>query len=331
MKRDSGLYSWKPKTVNEFLSAVALLYKDAIFRHNAAQNPCAPDSIERLEVKRGTIGVYRPDQVRAIMFSVKEDMAVALALWFWGGMRISEVARLVWSELRSALKTGVLVITEDVGQKTEGSARSIPLLPNLRAWIQWYLVRHPDASSLVLPKKYSEGRKLDDLPRKIAIRSRIKWIENAPRHSFCTYHLKAYKDIPKLVEMAGNSVRTLQKHYWNKSNTITEETANEYFEIMPQEFAANVVPMPNVDNTALTQQVAQPSRLITMKSNRPLEPWCEDDKLNRQMMRIDPRVMAKRQGHKDAKLIFSVNGKHIDAKYEQREAGKLDDQQIGRS
>jgi integrase len=42
-------------------------------------------------------------------------------------------------------------------------------------------------------------------------------------------------------------------------------------------------------------------------------------------MSIDPRVVAKWQGHKDAKLIFSVYGKHIDAKYEQREAGKLDD------
>lgn len=40
-------------------------------------------------------------------------------------------------------------------------------------------------------------------------------------------------------------------------------------------------------------------------------------------MGVDPRVVARWQGHKDAKLIFSVYGKHIDAKYEQREADKL--------
>lgn len=40
---------------------------------------------------------------------------------------------------------------------------------------------------------------------------------------------------------------------------------------------------------------------------------------------IDPRVVAKWQGHADAKLIFSTYGKHIDAKHEQREASKLDD------
>jgi integrase len=48
-------------------------------------------------------------------------------------------------------------------------------------------------------------------------------------------------------------------------------------------------------------------------------------------MGIDPRVVAKWQGHKDAKLIFSVYGKHIDAGHEQREAGKLDDNNTERS
>ena len=48
-------------------------------------------------------------------------------------------------------------------------------------------------------------------------------------------------------------------------------------------------------------------------------------------MGIEPRVVAKWQGHKDTTLIFKVYGKHIDAKYEQREAGKLDEQQIERS
>jgi integrase len=46
---------------------------------------------------------------------------------------------------------------------------------------------------------------------------------------------------------------------------------------------------------------------------------------------VDPRVVAKWQGHSDAKLIFSTYGKHIDAKHEQREAGKLEDHANERS
>jgi integrase len=37
----------------------------------------------------------------------------------------------------------------------------------------------------------------------------------------------------------------------------------------------------------------------------------------------DPRLVAKWQGHKDAKLIFDTYGKHIDARYEKQEADKL--------
>jgi len=46
---------------------------------------------------------------------------------------------------------------------------------------------------------------------------------------------------------------------------------------------------------------------------------------------VDPRVVAKWQGHSDAKLIFTVYGKYIDAKHEQREAAKLSDQPPERS
>ena len=38
---------------------------------------------------------------------------------------------------------------------------------------------------------------------------------------------------------------------------------------------------------------------------------------------IDPRLVAKWQGHKDAKLIFSVYGKYIDRDYERAQAEKL--------
>src|SRR5208337_3209130 len=38
---------------------------------------------------------------------------------------------------------------------------------------------------------------------------------------------------------------------------------------------------------------------------------------------IDPRVVAKWQGHEDAKLIFTVYGKYIDPGYERAQADKL--------
>jgi len=45
---------------------------------------------------------------------------------------------------------------------------------------------------------------------------------------------------------------------------------------------------------------------------------------------IDPLVVARWQGHKDAKLIFSVYGNQVNAEHERREAGKLDSQDLGK-
>jgi integrase len=38
---------------------------------------------------------------------------------------------------------------------------------------------------------------------------------------------------------------------------------------------------------------------------------------------IDPRLVARWQGHKDAGLVFKVYGKHIDAQHEKRQAQKM--------
>lgn len=242
--------NWKPKTVNDFLGAVSLLFKDAILHNYAALNPCAPERISRPAVRRGRIQIYTPREVRAIMSSLDDDLAIGMALWFWGATRLSEVARLDWSVLRTSVETGHIVIepTEDDQLKTEGSHRSVPLLPVLRAWIEWYLGRHPSACGSVLPTRYSEGRRLDNLPRKISCRSKVPWKENGPRHAFCTFHLKLHKDIPKLVEIAGNSIRVLQRHYWHKSNTVTEQMAREYFSILPPMEAQSLNRLPAGDS-----------------------------------------------------------------------------------
>ena len=149
-----------------------------------------------------------------------------------------------WSQVRSALQTGYLYIEPEQGRKT--GPRSPKLLPNLRAWLEWYLDRHPDTVGFVVPKKYTEGRRLDDITKRIAHDSQIKWVKNGPRHSFCTYHLTRFKDAPDLVKGVGNSFRQLERHYWNKSRSITPAVAEEYFGIMPDQ-PANIVEFHNTD------------------------------------------------------------------------------------
>lgn len=72
-----------------------------------------------------------------------------------------------------------------------------------------------------------------------------------------------------------------------------------------------------------------PRRALESACKRLNIPRCEPRALRRCFIvhaleaGVDPRVIARWQGHRDAKLIFSVYGKYVDAGYEEREIRKL--------
>jgi integrase len=149
---------WAAKTRNEVLGPYSLLFKDAEFRSIVPPqcNPCA--SIKRLKLMPGDIGILHAEQVQAILSRVKIDLIPFVSIWLFAGLRKEEVARLNWGQIRSALQTGVLEVKADQGLKT--GRCSVPILPNLESWLEWYL-RQNAASGLVLPLRYSKGRRLD--------------------------------------------------------------------------------------------------------------------------------------------------------------------------
>jgi len=230
---------WSPKTYNEVLNSYALVYKEAQLRDwvPAGCNPCA--DIKRLKMLPCKIGVFEPGQVRTILSSVKEDLIPFVAIWCFAGARKEEVTRLKWPQIRSALKTGVLEIEADQGLKT--GRRSVPLQSNLRAWLEWFIQNNPDVSGFVLPTRYSEGRRLDNLQDRIACQSKVEWIANGPRHSFITYRCKVTGSVVDVSDECGNSPAKIEKHY--RKRGVTLEAAQEFFNILPP-VENNVIPMP---------------------------------------------------------------------------------------
>jgi integrase len=230
--------SWSPKTYNEVLGSYSLLWKEAQLRAwvPAGCNPVA--GIKRLKLLPGSIGIFSPEQVRTILSRVKEDLIPFTVIWFFAGCRKEEVARLKWTEVKAALKSGVLEITGDVGQKT--GARYVPFRANLIAWLNWWLHRNPDASGHVLPLHRQENRRLDDVTRRIARQSKIEWVSNGPRHSYITYRSKLADSITDVADEAGNSPTKIERHYRRKG--VTVDAAKEFFGILPP-VEGNVIPM----------------------------------------------------------------------------------------
>jgi hypothetical protein len=215
---------WSHKTHNEALNAYGLLWKEAQLR-NWVPAGCNPvTGIKRLKLFPGSIGIFEPEQVRAMLSRVKEDMVPFLSIWCFAGCRKEEVARLRWTQIRRALKTGVLEISNEVGQKT--GARCVPLQPNLVAWLSWFLRRNSDIDGPVLPMSRQGNRRLDDIQKRIATQSKIEWVPNGPRHSYISYRSKLAPSITDVADEAGNSPAKIERHYRRKGVTI--ESAKEF-------------------------------------------------------------------------------------------------------
>jgi hypothetical protein len=237
---------WKSaKTRNEVRNAISLLYIDAAERGHVPKNFNPVKEIKAERLKNGDAGIMLPSAVRQILNSVEDELKVPLAVWFFAGLRKESIARLQWDALRNALETGYIQIRASEDLKT--GARNVPVEANLRLWICDHLNHYQDATGLILPAWYGEARKLDNLTRKIACRSGVKWIKNAPRHSYVTMRLAKGDNVQSVAKAAGNSLAQIQKHYWNRNEAITKEIAEEYF---------GIVPVSGVVNSALMRNAA---------------------------------------------------------------------------
>jgi len=229
--------SWAPKTRNGFLSDVSLLYRDAQMRGWVPEDLNPVKTVVRQVVKGSTIHVFEPREIRQILASLDAELVPFFSLWAFSGVRKEEISRLSWQQVNRGIETGSIYL--EVAQAKTRQARCVPVMDNLKLWLQ----RFSKLSGPILPEKWHGIERLDELSRYISRRSGIVWRENAPRHSFGTYYFKVCKDPGLVVQSMGNSLEKFQRHYWNRSASITEEAAKEYFGIAPPQLE-NVIVLP---------------------------------------------------------------------------------------
>jgi hypothetical protein len=74
--------------------------------------------------------------------------------------------------------------------------------------------------------------------RRAADNAKIKWKQNALRHSFISYRLALVQDVNRVALEAGNSPQMIFRHY---RELATPEQARSWFLVAPQG-VPNVVP-----------------------------------------------------------------------------------------
>ncbi len=236
---------WKPKTFNEFLGGVSLLYKSAAFR-NWVPRGCNPAcDIKRRKLTDAAIHVFEPWEASKLLTALvvkAPELVPFMALWLFAGIRKFEISRMNWPQVHRGVETGWIEMAPSI-TKT-GRGRSVPVQPNLRSWLTTY----QKASGTVLPAHWltatkSAEHRLSELQRFISRKTGVVWQSNAPRHSYATYYFKITKDPGTVVAAMGTSLAKFERHYWNKTKTITEAVAKAWFDILPPA-PANVIAMP---------------------------------------------------------------------------------------
>ena len=90
------------------------------------------------------IGIYTPDEMRAILSAADAAIAPALAIAAFAGLRLAEVSRLDWREVRLSEK---LIVVGAENAKT-AARRLVPISDNLAAWLTPHVKRFGSAESL---------------------------------------------------------------------------------------------------------------------------------------------------------------------------------------
>jgi len=188
--------------------------------------------------RHGKVEVYHPEEFRRLLHAAGDDLRPVLALGGFAGLRVAELSRLDWRDVKLAER---VIIVGDRIAKT-ASRRVVPIGDALAAW----LAPHARPFGPVSPAQGEArgvGEALINRWARLAVRAKIKWKRNALRHSFGSYRLAVTADLARVSAEMGTSPAIINEHY---RALVTEAEGKAWFGLLPALTAAgaDVVPMP---------------------------------------------------------------------------------------
>lgn len=205
---------WAAPTRRSYLIDVRSLLSFAVKRGYLAQNPAlAVDLPARPDEPPG---IHTPDQVQRILEIARAadlDVCRCLAIRYFAGLRASEAQALDESEI------GLKYIEVSARKAKTRRRRLVMIQDNLRAWL---------ALGGELPLAQANNRLCWVV--KAILAAGLPWPKNAPRHSFCSYHLASHRSAAATALEAGHTEAMLFAHY---RELVTDQAAKEYWAIRP--------------------------------------------------------------------------------------------------
>jgi integrase len=217
-----------PRSYNNFLRTLRTFL---IFAQNHGWLSKEADLLARVEKrseKPTPVEIFTPSQLTALLKNASRELAPCFALAAFAGLRAEEILRLDWADVER--RPGFIEVAAHKAKTA--TRRIVPISESLARW----LAIAPRNAERVW--QHSKAWFFEAM-RNAASDAKIKWKQNALRHSFISYRLAEIQDMNRVALEAGNSPQMIFRHY---RELATPEQAATWFAIAPQA-APNVVPI----------------------------------------------------------------------------------------
>jgi len=212
-----------PQSAKNFRTVLHTLFAFAESRGYVFKggNPVA--DTESVEVKAGDVEIFTPDEIGKLISSAPKDFQPFVTIGAFAGLRTAEILRLEWRDID--LAGGFITIAS--GKAKTRSRRIVPILPNLKAWLEPYAKE----TGLIWKRTTND---LQDARAATVKAAGVEWKDNGCRHSFISYRLATIQNAAQVALEAGNSPNVVFKHY---RELVKPDAAAKWFAIA-QEFSA---------------------------------------------------------------------------------------------
>ncbi len=241
-----------PTGWNCMLTQLMTLFNYAVRKGILAVNPLI--SIDRKHIKEKEIHPIAPSTLRALLEACRppneqelsqgaevplahrqelamdtSELAAYIAIAAFAGIRPVEITRLRWGDIN--LEDACISVRR-AASKT-GGTRHVEIHPTLHAWLAPLQPHIHPQDEVIFPAGAMLTRRLRAVRRRAGFHAGNPWPEDALRHSYASYFLKAGGDINKLQLYMGHaSCKLIYARYCNMSG-LTRKMAAEWWNLSP--------------------------------------------------------------------------------------------------
>ena len=211
--------TWSARSQIHYCRRVSMLYDYAIKRRWCEINTAS--LVDRPETEDKDVECFTVEECARILEHAEDAGCLPLVvLSLFAGLRRAEIARLDWQGVNLSART----ITVGSAAAKKRSRRVVTINETAAAWLgACGKTRGPVVS---ISKQVLDARIKD-----LAGRAKLnRWKQNGLRHSFCTYHVAAYKDPVRTAYEAGNSAEIVNRCY---RALASEAEASRFWSLRP--------------------------------------------------------------------------------------------------